>query len=230
MKALLVFSCMAALVISLNACNRNSVDPSSTDGSARSSTTDSLKAGKPRSVTAIDVASLPTAVTTYINTNYAGATIKEAGKDSNGNFLVAISVSNRIKLLIFNADGTFSKEISGKSGHDHGDSAHHPRRDSTDRPKHAPGDSLKHPRPPHGDSLRPNRPGVGPEVTVIDVAKLPASITTYITTNYAGATIERAVQDKKSSDYMVMIKTSDSKRVLLLFGSDGTFKKAVTGK
>ncbi|NEU66273.1 PepSY-like domain-containing protein [Spirosoma agri] len=222
MKTLLVFSCVAALVVSLNACNRNSVDPTSTDASARSSSVTSTTAGGPHSMTVVDVSSLPATITTYISTNYAGATIKEAAKGPKGNYVVAITQNSTITLLSFKADGTFDKVVDGKGKPAHGDSAHHP--------KPAPGDSTHHPKPAPGDTLHKGKPGQGPMATVVAVSSLPAAITTYISTNYAGATIEKAAQDKKSSDYIVAIKTADSKRIGLIFGADGTFKKAVTGK
>ncbi|MCK8490996.1 PepSY-like domain-containing protein [Spirosoma sp. RP8] len=222
MKTLLAFSCVAAIVLSLNACNRNSVDPSTTTASARSGSGPSSTTAGPRSLTTVDVSSLPATITTYISANYAGATVKEAKKNAEGSYLVMITVNSTVKLLAFKADGSFDKEFDGKGGHARGDSAH--------RPKHAPGDSTHHPKPAPGDSVRHNRPGQGPAVTVINASSLPAAITTYITTNYAGATIEKAAQDKKSNDYVVLVKTADSKRVMLLFGSDGAFKKAVTGK
>ena len=278
MKTLLVFSCVAALIVGLNACSKSSVDPD-TSASARSSGTTSTSATGPLSLTVVDVSSLPTAVTTYITTNYAGATIKDARKDANGDFLIAITVNNSLKLLLFKADGTFVKEAEMKFGHGLADSTHHPKgpesttiaisslpaaittyistnytgatidvartdpagnflvaitvngvvkillfkADGTfvkaaTEPTHAAGDTTHHPRP---------RQGLGPESTTIAASSLPAAVTTYISTNYAGATIDKAGQDKKTSDYIVLITTSDKKRVILLFGSDGTFKKAL---
>ena len=285
MKTLLLFSCLAALVVSLNACNKNSVDPSTTDASARSAGVVSTSATGPHSLTTVDVASLPTAITIYINSKYAGATIKEALKDVQGNYVVAITVSNAGKLLLFKADGTFVKEADGKPNHAPGDSARHDgkgegpgsmtvavsslpaaittyistnyagatvkeafkgpdgrflvaitqnnvvklllfKADGTfvqavEKPTHTPGDTAHHPRPGQGS---------GPEATTIAASSLPAAVTTYINTNYAGATVEKAAQDKTTSDYLVAIMTTDKKRVLLLFSSDGTFKKALTRK
>lgn len=230
MKALLVFSCVAALVVSLNACNRSSVDPSAADASARSASVESTSLTGPHNLTVVETATLPAAVTTYITTNYAGATIKEALKDEKGNFVVAITVNSSLKLLLFKADGTFVKVAEGKPGRSPRDSANHAPGDSAHHPKHPHGDSLNHPKPPKADSANRPRPGKGPDVTTVAVSSLPAAITTYINTNYAGATIDRAVQEKASGDYLVAITTTDKKRVALLFGSDGTFKKAVTGR
>ena len=229
MKKLLVFSVVAALVVGLMSCNKNSVDPTA-DASARTTGTVSTSLTGPHNVTVVDASSLPAAITTYITTNYAGATVKEALKDDKGNYLVAIVQNSTLKLLLFKADGTFVKEsdVSKRGPHDR-DSTHHSK-DSTRH--HAPGDSLNHPKPPVGDSLHHPRPGGpgGPESTTVAVSSLPAAITTYVNTNYAGATIDKAAQDKTSSDYLVVISTTDKKRVLLLFSSDGTFKKALTGK
>ncbi|ADB36297.1 PepSY-like domain-containing protein [Spirosoma linguale] len=224
MKKLLVFSFLAALVVCLNACNKNAVDPTSTDASARKAGVTSTSATGPHSLTAVDIATLPAAITTYITTTYAGATVKEAFKDNQGNYVVAITVSNSVKLLLFNATGTFVKAVDGKRGHAPGDSAHHPPGDSLrhmhgDSTHHAPGDTLHHPRPGKGTSL-----------TTVAVSSLPAAITSYINTNYAGATINKAAQESTTSNYIVYITTADNKRVVLVFGSDGTFKRAIKGK
>ncbi|UFH55731.1 hypothetical protein [Spirosoma sp. KNUC1025] len=166
MKTLFVFSCMVALVVGINACNNNAVDPTTTDGSARSSSVTSGTVTGPHNLTTVDVSTLPAAVTSYISTNYAGATIKDARKDDQGRYLVAITVSSVVKLLVFNADGTFVKEVSGRPKHMPGDSAHHvpgdsthhhPPRDSTHF--HAPGDTTHHITP--GDSTRRPRRGPG---------------------------------------------------------------------
>ncbi|MFD2934609.1 PepSY-like domain-containing protein [Spirosoma flavum] len=229
MKTLLVLSCLAALVVSLNACNNNSVDPTTADAAARSGGVVSTSLTGPHSLTAVNVTSLPAAITTYISTNYAGATVKEALKDAKGDYVVAITVNSVVKLLLFKADGTFVKEADIKAGHAPGDSAkHHMPGDSAKH--HMPGDSANHPKPSVGDSAHHPRPGQGPDLTTVAVSSLPAAITSYISTNYAGATIDKASQEKKSTDYVVVITTSDKKHVLLLFGSDGTFKKAFAGK
>lgn len=195
MKTWLLFSFVAIWAVGLTSCNKTSVDPS-LDGSARSSSVVSSSLTGPFSLTAVDMANLPTAISTYITTNYVGATIKEARKDGQGNFIVAITVNSVLKLLLFKADGTFIKEASLRPGHASGDSTHHP------------------------------RSGAG--FTDVAVSSLPAAITTYITTNYVGATINKAAQDKNTTDYIIAITTSDKKRVLLLFGADGTFKKVLT--
>ena len=219
MKALVVFSCLAALVVSLNACNKNSVDPTATDGSARASLITSGTATGPHGLTAVDVSSLPASITSYISTKYAGATLKKADKDAKGNYAVLITVSNTGKVLLFKADGTFVKELTDRPEHMPGDSTHHPMR----------GDSAHHHMP--GDTTHRPKPGLGgPGLTEVATSSLPAAVTSYISTNYTGATIDKAGQEKKTADYVVIITTSAGKHVVLLFGSDGTFKKVFAGK
>ncbi|GAB2556189.1 hypothetical protein GCM10027085_54210 [Spirosoma aerophilum] len=216
---------MSALVACLVACNKSAVDPAADDASARTAGVTSTSATGPRNLTAVDATTLPAAITTYISTNYTGATVKEAFKDAAGNYVVAITVNSAVKLLLFSTDGTFVKALDGgKRGHAPGDSAHHAKKDSL---HHMRGDSTHH---APGDTLHRPRPGKGPNLTTVAVSSLPAAITTYINTNYAGATINKAGQETTSSDYVVAITTADSKRVLLIFGSDGTFKKAVSGR
>lgn len=228
MKGFVVFSCVVAFVLGLNACTNNSVDPTTTDGAARTSSITSGTATGPHSLTTVDASSLPAAITSYISTNYTGATVKEAKKDGNGNYAVVITLNNMVKLLLFKADGTFVKELDGRHGPMQGDSTrHHTRRDST---HHAmPGDSTHHHMP--GDTTHRPKPGsTGGGLTDVATSSLPAAVTSYVSTNYAGATIDKAGQEKKSGDYVVIITTSASKHVVLLFGSDGTFKKVFAGK
>ena len=211
--------CSAALFLGLYACNKdNAVSPSSSSA-ARSASTNTAKTKKDSLTT---VADLPATITSYISTNYAGATIKEAGKTTMGTYLVGIEVNSIFKLLVFKADGTFEKELSptghGRGGHKHGDSVAH---DST---HHAfPKDSTHHAYPK--DSIRHAGPG---KITVVATADLPTTLTSYISANYAGATIKQAGKESGSGDYVVYLTTADSKNVILLFSSDGTFKKAVT--
>jgi beta-glucosidase/6-phospho-beta-glucosidase/beta-galactosidase len=62
-------------------------------------------------LTKIEVSALPSAVTDYITANYAGSEVKQAGTNSDGEFFVGIVVDSKVKILLFNADGTFSKEL-----------------------------------------------------------------------------------------------------------------------
>ncbi|MCP9768058.1 hypothetical protein EGI22_09045 [Lacihabitans sp. LS3-19] len=66
-------------------------------------------------------------------------------------------------------------------------------------------------------------------LTEIDVNALPANVTSYISTNYVGSTIERAAQDD-SSKYAVKIILADSTHRGLLFDASGNFLKEFSGK
>lgn len=195
MKKIILTSLIALFGIGLWSCNQNeavSVDADSAVNAARlgSDTTGFFCRD---SLTRIDVATLPATVTSYISTSYAGATVNYAAKDDAGNFLVAITQNSVRKALLFNADGTFNRELSlrGRGGKGHGG--------------HGRGDR---------DSL-----------TAVAVSALPAAITSYITTNYASATITAAALDA-TRGYFVMI-TQNSQRQTLLFNADGTFVQAV---
>lgn len=66
--------------------------------------------------TKIDPANLPTAITSYVTTNYAGATVDFAVLDSTKGYLVMITLSGQKKTLLFNADGSFNQELQPR-GH-----------------------------------------------------------------------------------------------------------------
>lgn len=63
--------------------------------------------------TAIEIANLPSAVTDYVATNYADATILRAGTDADGNYGVILDTE---VVLIFDAEGVFIEE---KRYHEH---------------------------------------------------------------------------------------------------------------
>jgi Putative beta-lactamase-inhibitor-like, PepSY-like len=62
-------------------------------------------------LTAVDPATLPAAITTYINTNYAGATVKFAGKDDKGQTVVGLTLNNVETGLLFDANNAFVKAL-----------------------------------------------------------------------------------------------------------------------
>jgi len=62
-------------------------------------------------LTKVEISTLPASVTSYITSNYANADIKLAATNDAGEYFVAITVDNSVKILLFNADGTFSKEL-----------------------------------------------------------------------------------------------------------------------
>lgn len=63
-------------------------------------------------LTAVEISTLPSAVTTYIQQTYPTATIKLASADEKGNLIVGIIVDDQPKALLFTAAGTFVQELS----------------------------------------------------------------------------------------------------------------------
>jgi len=130
--------------------------------------------------TPVVIADLLPAITTYISTNYSGATITSAHKESDGSFDVFVTTASGAKLNInFSATGDFVAVSS--------DDIHH-----------------------------------SDNGTVIAIADLSASITTYISTNYVGSTIVGAKREADGS-FEVHIITADSLKLELKFDSTGTF-------
>lgn len=197
MKKLIVAGLVALFGLGLWSCNQNeavSPDADSPINAARlgSDTTGFFCRD---SLTKINVATLPPTVTSYISTSYAGATVNYAAKDDAGNFLVVITQNSLRKALLFNADGTFNRELSlreGGKGHGHGQGGGN--RDSLNR---------------------------------VAVANLPAAITSYITTNYAGATI-RAAGKNTTGQFKVIVQPTTGRLVELSFAANGTFVQART--
>lgn len=72
--------------------------------------------GGPPSLTKVEVSALPSAVKEYVTSKYAGAEIKEAGKDKDGNYVVLIVQNNKPKGLLFNSAGVFQKELPPPPG------------------------------------------------------------------------------------------------------------------
>ncbi|HEX5625472.1 MAG TPA: hypothetical protein VFX48_05615 [Saprospiraceae bacterium] len=59
----------------------------------------------------IELADLPAAITDYVESNYAGAELKKAGQTENGSYLVFMFWNGSRKLLLFDPNGQFVKEI-----------------------------------------------------------------------------------------------------------------------
>jgi len=198
MKKLILSSLIALLGIGLWSCNQQeglSVDADSTLGAARLSS-DSTGFHCRDSLTRVDVSALPAALTAYITSKYTSATINYAAKDDTGNFLVAITQADGRKALLFNADGTFNKELALRGGPGKGG-------------------------PGRGHGGKGNRDSLNK----IAVASLPAAITSYITTNFASATINAAVNDPDRG-YIVMITQADGRKALL-FTTSGAFVQEI---
>lgn len=62
-------------------------------------------------LTKIEISALPASITSYITSDYAGSEIKMAGTNDTGEYFVGIKVDGAVKILLFNADGTFNKEL-----------------------------------------------------------------------------------------------------------------------
>jgi hypothetical protein len=130
-------------------------------------------------LTSVATADLPAAIATYINTNYAGATVKFAGKDDQGKFVVGIDVNGTPVGILFNADGTFSKLLE--------------------------------------------RYGKKAKLTEVAAADLPASVTSYISSNYAGYTVKKAGKD---GDGVLFVSiTNGTNRKVVQFDATGKFVK-----
>ena len=65
----------------------------------------------PHSFTAIDVASLPAKITSYVTSKYASSTISGAAQNAEKLFVVFVKTTTGKVLLEFNADGTFKQEV-----------------------------------------------------------------------------------------------------------------------
>jgi hypothetical protein len=63
----------------------------------------------------------------------------------------------------------------------------------------------------------------------LDLATLPAGITSYVTANYAGGSIQKAFK-KEDGSFVVIVKKSDETRVGLAFSAAGAFTSEITVK
>ena len=66
---------------------------------------------KKAKLTKIEVSELPVTISSYITSNYVAAVVKQAGKNAEGAYFIGILIDKKTKVLLFNADGTFSKEL-----------------------------------------------------------------------------------------------------------------------
>jgi hypothetical protein len=114
----LVFAMAFAMLIGLMAaCDKSSVNPDtdidadiSYSAARQGATTDTACKGK--KITEIAVADIPAAAKTYIATNFVGAMMKFAGKDTDGNFVVGITLADGTnKGLKFTSAGVFVTEL-----------------------------------------------------------------------------------------------------------------------
>lgn len=67
--------------------------------------------GQRSELSEVNLESLPAAITSYVTENYSEASIEKAGTDPDGNYAVIVSIGEKKKGLLFNADGSFNKEL-----------------------------------------------------------------------------------------------------------------------
>jgi Putative beta-lactamase-inhibitor-like, PepSY-like len=130
-------------------------------------------------LTSIDVATLPAAIVTYINANYAGAIIKFAGKDDKGQIVVGLTVGTVETGLLFDSAGKFVQKLENY----------------------------------HNKA----------KLTEVAITALPASVSAYVTKNYAGYTIKKAGSDA-DGNFLVGLDNGTGHKVLK-FDSAGNFKE-----
>lgn len=179
----------------------------STSSSSASGTSDSLliiqPCGSGRHRTVVDSASLPTLITTYLTTNYAGYTFAKAFsvKDSSGTvtgYAVVIYYNNKPVGLLFDATGNFVKVLEQREPGDRdGDGWH------------------------HGGRFGGRD---GKQKDTLALTSLPTAIITYITTTYPGDTLVKAFINIDSS-YLVI--TKDNGLYANLFTASGSFVERV---
>jgi hypothetical protein len=68
--------------------------------------------GEKSKLNKVEVAALPTSITTYVTANYAGFAIKRAGTDTDGNYIVGLKNDTDHKVLKFDAAGKFVEEMA----------------------------------------------------------------------------------------------------------------------
>ena len=184
-KSLILLTALCGLFLS--SCKQQYVAPSELDAvfnsmqasSARSAAdTDPVTQQKCKGrLNPIDITALATSITSYINTNYAGAIIKFAGKDDKGQTVVGFEANGVRTGLLFDANGAFVQKLE----------------------KFAEKSKL----------------------TEVAVTTLPASITAYVASKYAGFSIKRAGIDA-DGNYLVGLDNGTNHKVLK-FDAKGNF-------
>jgi hypothetical protein len=182
-KVLFLLTAVSGLFLA--SCNNQEVDPAddvqlAMEASSARSAADADPVTKEKckgKLTSIDPATLPATITSYINTNYAGATVKFAGKDDKGQTVVGLTVGTVESGLLFDANGAFVKAL---------------------------------------DNYRKKA-----KLEKLDIATLPASVSAYVTANYAGYTLKKAGKDT-DGNIIVGLKNDTGKKVLK-FDATGKF-------
>lgn len=150
------------------------------------------------------LASLPPAITSYLDSSYAGYTYLKSFTqvDTSGNitgYVVIINFNGLPVGLKFDANGNFLKVLEQRGKHDLGGGPGY-----------------------HEGGCFDNRDGKNRDTVAI--TGLPASITSYMSTNYPQDTLVRAYRTLDSS---YVIFSIDNGSFATLFDSTGTFVKRI---
>ena len=159
-------------------------------------------------LTPLALTDLSQTIKDYVAANYAGANIVKAGTASDGKIFVMLKTATKPVVLVFLADGTFLQACEKHNGPHNG----------------GPGNGG----PGHGGPGHGGGHHNGPDLTSVDITLLPADISAYITTNYAGAVIKKAGTDA-NGNYFIMIDFN-GKPLILVFNADGSFSKEIKKK
>ena len=215
-----------------------------------------FKGGKGGKEIALD--SLSDVIKTFIAANYAGATTDKAFKGKGGEIVVLITKADGTKVgLIFDSAGTFQKEVTkGKDDPKKDliavDIATLSATITTYVSTTYVGSKLeKAYTDKNGNFFVVVKKADGSKVAVlfdskgafvkelpkhgkgalntVDVKTLSTAITTYISTNYAGATIKKAYTDP-DGNYLVSLKDAKGGEFGLMFDKNGVFVKVLKKK
>lgn len=145
--------------------------------------------------------SLPSAVATYLDANYAGYTFKKAftDKDAAGTvsgYVVVVMYNDKPVGLRFDATGAFVRVLEQREGRDMSGRGFHPGGHFDDR-----------------DGLRRDS---------IAISALPSSVTAYLSANYGQDTLVRAFKGKDSS---IIVLSTNNGAYATVFNASGTFVK-----
>ena len=203
----------------------------------------------------VAIADLLADITTYINTNYAGATIVSAHKESDGTFDVYILTTSAVKLkLSFSATGVFItvKVDDDTHSEDHSPIAvadlsadilsyittNYPNATILAAHNESEGGFEVYVQTATGTKLEIKFTAAGVFISVkadddsnsdddssIAVADLLAEITTYITTNYPNATIVSA-HSQSGGGFELYVQTVTGIKLEIKFTAAGVFVKA----
>jgi hypothetical protein len=207
--------------------------------------------------TPVAIADLAASIKTYITTTYAGATITSAHKESDGSFDVFITTAAGANLnLNFSTAGDFVSVSSSGNNHSNHETSvavadllatittyvttNYPAATITSAEKDWNGGFEVHITTAAGVRLELNFTALGVFVVGSDsnnnhsagtvsvvIQDLITSIKTYVTTNYAGATIKEAHLESDGS-YDVTITTAAGAKLKLTFTATGVFVSVKT--